>query len=108
MPPDHAIQADTCIVGAGVAGITLGRELSAAGIDTVLLESGGLEFEEDTQDLYAGQAVDERLHSPPDRYRQHRLGGTSTIWGGRCMPFDDIDFERRDYVPHSGWPFARD
>jgi choline dehydrogenase-like flavoprotein len=108
MPPDHAIQADICIVGGGVAGITLGRELSAAGIDTVLLEAGGLEFEPDTQDLYAGEAVDERLHSPPDRYRQRRLGGTSTIWGGRCMPLDDIDFERRDYVPHSGWPFSRE
>ena len=38
MPPDHTIQADICIVGGGVAGITLGRELSAAGIDTVLTQ----------------------------------------------------------------------
>jgi len=24
------------------------------------------------------------------------------------MPFDTIDFESRDYVPHSGWPITRD
>jgi choline dehydrogenase-like flavoprotein len=108
LPQGHVLQADLCIVGAGAAGITLGRELSAAGIDTVLLEAGGAAFEPDTQDLYAGSVVDEHLHSPPDRYRQRRLGGTTTIWGGRCMPFDEIDFETRDYVPHSGWPIGRD
>ncbi len=32
------------------------------------------------------------------------LGGTSSIWGGRCIPLDPIDFERRAWVPESGWP----
>ena len=44
----------------------------------------------------------------PDRYRQRRFGGTTTIWGGRCMPFDAIDFERREFMPHSGWPIDRE
>jgi choline dehydrogenase-like flavoprotein len=48
------------------------------------------------------------MHSPPDRYRQRRLGGSTTIWGGRCMPFDAIDFAVRDFVPHSGWPIGLD
>ncbi len=59
-----------------------------------------------TQQLYEGEVVDDRLHSPPDKYRQRRFGGSSAIWGGRCMPFDPLDFETRDHVPHSGWPIS--
>ena len=33
-------------------------------------------------------------------------GEPLTVWGGRCIPFDKIDFERRDYVPYSGWPIT--
>ena len=46
------------------------------------------------------------MHAPLDEYRHRRLGGTTTVWGGRCIPFDKIDFERRDYVPYSGWPIT--
>ncbi|HEY4342352.1 MAG TPA: GMC family oxidoreductase [Steroidobacteraceae bacterium] len=95
---------DVCIVGAGAAGITLALELADSGLDVLLLESGGLQAEDSTQRLYEGEVVDERLHSPPDRYRQRRFGGSTTIWGGRSAPFDPIDFEARDYIPHSGWP----
>ncbi|MBV8806337.1 MAG: GMC family oxidoreductase, partial [Sinobacteraceae bacterium] len=27
---------------------------------------------------------------------------------GRCVPFDPIDFEHRDYLPGSGWPIGRE
>ncbi len=103
----EAVQADIVIVGAGAAGITLALDLTNSGLTVLLLESGGFEEEPDTQALYSGAVADPRLHSPPDRYRQRRLGGTTTIWGGRCMPFDSIDFEERDYVPGSGWPLTR-
>ncbi len=102
-----AFTADVCIVGAGAAGISMALELAGSSLDVLLLESGGLKAEKATQDLYAGEVADERLHSPPDRYRQRRFGGTTTIWGGRCMPFDEIDFETRDFLPHSGWPLDR-
>jgi choline dehydrogenase-like flavoprotein len=95
---------DICIVGAGAAGITLALELAGCGCDVLVLESGGLRAERATQRLYAGSVADERLHSPPHRYRQRRFGGTTTIWGGRCVPLDPIDFERREYIPLSGWP----
>ncbi len=36
------------------------------------------------------------------------FGGTTGIWGGRCVPFDPIDFESRDYVSNSGWPISYD
>jgi choline dehydrogenase-like flavoprotein len=102
-----ALVADVCIIGAGAAGITVARQFAGTRHEVLLLESGGLQEEPATQQLYAGSVADERLHSPPDRYRQRRFGGTTTIWGGRCMPLDPIDFEERDYVPHSGWPIGR-
>ncbi|MFQ6334984.1 FAD-dependent oxidoreductase [Methylophilus sp. 3sh_L] len=104
MPTSSVIEADVCIIGAGAAGISQALALSGRGLKILLLESG-FEFADDkTQHLYAGEVADEKLHSPPDKYRQRRFGGSTTIWGGRCMPFDPIDFEQRDYVPHSGWP----
>ncbi|HQS33407.1 GMC family oxidoreductase, partial [Polaromonas sp.] len=72
----------------------------------MLLESGYLELDAKTQSLYEGEVADERMHSPPDKYRQRRLGGSSAIWGGRCMPMDPVDFESRDYVANSGWPIS--
>ena len=106
-PEGEQLSAGVCIVGAGAAGISLALELAGAGLDVVLLESGGWGEEPETQALYQGSVPDERLHSPPDRYRQRRLGGSTTIWGGRCVPFDELDFEVRDYVPSSGWPLSR-
>src|SRR5258707_1067214 len=100
------LQAGLCIVGAGAAGITLALEYAGTGVEVLLLEAGGLRAEPRTQALYAGTVADEKLHSPLDSYRQRRLGGSTTIWGGRCMPFDAIDFEPRHYVPDSGWPFS--
>lgn len=102
------LQTDVCVVGAGPAGIALTLALSARGISVLLLESGQWGEDTKTQSLYDGEVADERLHSPPDKYRQRRMGGSSVIWGGRCMPFDPIDFETRSQVPHSGWPLSYD
>src|SRR5262249_33832309 len=62
--------------------------------------------EKATQRLYEGAVADERMHTAPHRYRQRRFGGSTTIWGGRCVPLDGIDFEARDYMPLSGWPIG--
>jgi choline dehydrogenase-like flavoprotein len=105
---DRVMRADVCIVGAGAAGISMALQFIGSDIEVLLLESGGVADEPDTQALYNGVVADPRLHSPADRYRQRRFGGTTGIWGGRCLPFDPIDFERRDYVPHSGWPINSD
>lgn len=107
LPHEAALCCELCIVGAGAAGITIARKLIDSGLDVLLLESGGLSPESATQELYAGSVLDERLHSPLIRYRQRVFGGTTTIWGGRCVPFDEIDFDHRDYIPHSGWPIER-
>lgn len=107
-PSGESLEADVCIVGAGAAGISMALALADGGRTVVLLEAGGEQEDAAVQDHYAGTVADERLHSPPHRYRQRRLGGTTTIWGGRCMPFDPVDFERRDWIPDSGWPIRYD
>jgi choline dehydrogenase-like flavoprotein len=108
LPEAQPLEAGLCIVGAGAAGISMALQYIGTDIEVLVLEAGGAGEELETQALYAGSVANDRAHSPPDRYRQRRFGGTTSIWGGRCMPFDGIDFEPRDYVPHSGWPFVRD
>ena len=102
------IHADVCIVGGGPAGITLAITLAQSGRNILLLESGDLVPGEDARALNAGEVADETLHSPPDKYRERCLGGATSIWGGRCVPFDPIDFETRPWIDHSGWPIGYD
>ena len=100
------LRANICIVGGGPAGITLALELARTGKSILLIESGDLAPSEEAQALNVGEVVDEALHSPPDKYRQRCLGGGTSIWGGRCVPFDPIDFEVRPWMDHSGWPIS--
>ena len=102
------LHADVCIVGGGAAGVTIALELLSSGKSVLVLESGGHAEEPDTQALYAGETADANMHPPPDKYRYRVFGGSTTIWGGRCIPYDPIDFEKRDYLPGSGWPFTYD
>lgn len=102
------LEADVCIVGTGAAGIPLALSLAGKGLRILVLEAGHCGENADVQALYRGEVVDDRMHSPPDKYRHRRFGGSTAIWGGRCMPFDPIDFERRHYLPESGWPITYD
>jgi choline dehydrogenase-like flavoprotein len=101
---DTIVQANICIVGGGPAGITLAMELARTGRSVLLLESGDARATDDAQALNVGEVSDEALHSPPDKYRQRCFGGGTSIWGGRCVPFDPIDFDTRPWMDHSGWP----
>lgn len=105
LPDQERIEADVCIVGAGAAGIAIARELIGTPLRVCLLESGGLEYDDETQAL---NRVDSVGDWPLDleAYRARWFGGTTNLWGGNCSPMDPIDFERRDWVPHSGWPIG--
>ncbi len=102
-PNGRVIRSDVCLIGAGAAGITLALTLAKRGVDVVLVESGGLEFDRATQQLYDGEVIDND-YPPPGSSRLRYLGGTTNHWGGACRPLDPHEFEERGWVPHSGWP----
>src|SRR5829696_4514144 len=97
--------AEVCIVGAGAAGITLARRLLGLGHDVLLLESGGLDHEAAIAELNAGESVGQPYYELADS-RLRFFGGTTAIWGGRVAELDRIDFERRPWAPHTGWPIG--
>lgn len=100
------IEGDLCIIGAGAAGISLALEWMQSGRKVILLEGGGFDVELQLQALYRGESLD-RPYYPLQSASLHYFGGTTGHWAGFCSPFDPIDFESRDWVPHSGWPFPR-
>src|SRR5690606_12479632 len=56
---------------------------------------------------YRGEvAAQGRGYFPLHLARNRSFGGSTACWGGICRPLDPIDFESRDWVPHSGWPFG--
>ncbi|WP_338662371.1 GMC family oxidoreductase [Pararoseomonas sp. SCSIO 73927] len=101
-----ALEADLCILGGGAAGITLALQFLRGPWRVILVESGRRAAHPGSQALYEGEVADPALHSPVHTYRARRFGGSTTLWGGRCVPLDPVDFRARPWVPHSGWPFG--
>ena len=104
VPAGTLQEPDLAIIGGGAAGITLALALAHTPIRVMLFESGGMDFDSATQALYAG-TTSGVSYLPLDASRMRYLGGSTNHWGGWCRPFDPIDFEARDWLPHSGWPF---
>ncbi len=111
----QVVKSDVCIIGAGPAGTTLARELLGSGLRVAVLESGGTHFNRQADDLSVGEAsgvLDQALN----HVRARQLGGTANHWilkmadkrnGFRHATLDALDFEKRDYIPYSGWPITR-
>ncbi len=106
MPFSPAETFDVCVVGAGAVGILVALQLLRAGKSVALLESGGLAFEQETQDLYRSEVTGHR-HTGVHDGRFRTWGGTTTRWGGQILELEPIDFARRDWIPQSGWPIPK-
>jgi len=108
VPDGSSVEVDLCIVGAGPAGIALALEfLNRPGVKVALLETGGLDFHLNHQDLADADVVGHE-YFPVRETRIRMFGGSTISWGGILAPLDPIDFEERPWVPNSGWPFGRD
>jgi len=96
---------DVVIAGAGAVGLTMAVTLSRQGKKVLVLESGGVGFEEasQAQNLHTLAGL---KHLGIEEGRARIVGGTTTLWGGQIVPFAPIDFVARDWVENSGWPFA--
>ena len=96
------LKAEVCIIGSGPAGGVLAVELAKKRIDVLLLEAGNLRVRTDYDSI-------SRESSFQDYQRKrwsHQLGGSSNLWAGRIGEFQEIDFEKRTWVPESGWPIT--
>jgi choline dehydrogenase-like flavoprotein len=116
--------ADVCIIGGGVAGVTLAQQLVRSPAQVALLEGGGLTFTKSLrslptvlsrhlrgeQALARGRNVGQYYY--PLRFTRGRaLGGSSRAWashGLQAAPLDAVDFLERDGLPDHGWPFGRE
>ncbi|MEY2439704.1 MAG: hypothetical protein QOI34_1089 [Verrucomicrobiota bacterium] len=110
------IEADICIVGAGLAGLVLAREFIGTSVRICLLESGGRDAEPAAPDSPPYCQNGGLPYAGPKMARARRFGGSTHQWnvpidgdrfGARLRPLDPIDFEQRDWVPGSGWPFPK-
>lgn len=114
----QTLETEICIVGAGPAGIAIARQLNGHDFRVYLLETGGFEADPEIQSLAedASLPIGDTSYPSASTTRQRMFGGTSNAWGidigngrkgVRYVPLDPIDFEKRDWVPYSGWPITK-
>jgi len=107
VPPGSCLQAELCVIGGGPVAIALAWQLGRAGRDVILLPGAGPQEREEDRERYRGLVEPPGSHEPLEENRRRVWGGTGTAWGGRCVPYDPIDFENRSWIPHSGWPISQ-
>jgi choline dehydrogenase-like flavoprotein len=96
---------DLCVVGSGPVGLALATDLARRGVRVLLLESGGETADAHVQTLSQADLKDPARHDDMSVAAARRLGGTSNLWGARCIPYEPIDFAERPYVD-ARWPIA--
>jgi choline dehydrogenase-like flavoprotein len=107
LPDKSIIEGDLCIIGAGAAGISMALDWQGRKEKVILLEGGGFEYDDAVQQSYDGTTTGQKYY-PLKAAMLHYFGGTTGHWAGMCSPFDPVDFKRRAWVPHSGWPINGD
>lgn len=107
--PGADLSGDVVVVGSGPLGIVTALECADAGLSVLLIESGLDSYNAEIQALSdADESVDDYFHDHADVSIRRQVGGTSALWGGRCVPFDPIDFERRPWLDDDLWPVSYD
>ena len=100
------MQADICIVGAGIAGLALASEFLLTRHQVIVLESGNEHITSQSQSWFKGRLTGAPAH-PLTQSRVRAYGGSGTRWTGQCIPMQAIDFEKRHAIADSGWPVTR-
>lgn len=100
---------DVCVIGSGPVGIATALECVSRGKSVALIESarpGPLDVT--AQALAEFDIIDPSHHNTSDLTLRRAFGGTSLIWAGRCVPYDEVDFNPRPWVTNHGWPIGQD
>lgn len=94
------------IIGAGAVGLILAVTLARRGESVLVLESGGRSFDTESQALNEAEIAG-RAHLGVTEGRARLLGGTTHLWGGQLVAFDEMDFEARPWLGLEAWPVNR-
>lgn len=115
LPGNVELAGDVCVVGAGPVGLAVVESLAAAGLDVVLLDSGGPEHDAEADDL--GEAGEIAFGTVTRLGHTRRLGGNAHAWqirtgpthrGVRLLPLAGVDLEAWPGDPASAWPVRAD
>ena len=93
---------EICIIGSGIAASILALELLDSDISFVMIEAG--DFTNPSSDAVERENVGRDFVVEPTTATA--VGGTSSLWHGVIAPLDKLDFAKRKWVPHSGWPIT--
>lgn len=92
------ITTSVCIIGSGIGGGTLAKQLSKQKKSFCIIEAG--DWKGNSSNVsYENVGLDFGVRSTTTI----QVGGTSNLWHGVLAPLDSIDFELRDWIPDSGW-----
>jgi choline dehydrogenase-like flavoprotein len=98
--------AEVAVIGSGPVGIATALALADRGFRVLVLESGGERPEPAATDLAVAENLSPATHFEPHTAVSRRLGGSSNLWAGRCVPFDPIDFQARPWLGLGPWPIG--
>ena len=87
------------IFGSGPAGITTALELEKKNIKCLIMEAGGENYSEISQEFYKGKIIGDQI-TDLSLSRLRQFGGTSGHWGGWSKPMEKYNFEL--------WPLGND
>ncbi|MDC0619442.1 GMC family oxidoreductase [Candidatus Pelagibacter ubique] len=101
----HIFKADLCLIGSGPANLTIVHHLRNTKLKIIIIPGGKFNSDKQNQSLYKGIIGKNSSHEPLLKNRHREFGGSGNYWGGRCVPLDEIDFNKRKWIKYSGWPF---
>jgi hypothetical protein len=88
--------------------MALALEFDRLGRSVLVLEAGDQDMGAAASEASRAHIVDPRRHASMDIAVVRALGGTSWTWGGRCVPFDPVDWIPRGFVADAYWPVSGD
>ena len=108
LPIDVPIEADIAIIGGGAPGHFDGAGLRRRPLQRRRSRERRPDLQKQEFSLYIAGKSSERATSR-STFAGSMFGGSTDKrgWAGWCKPFHDLDFERRDWVPLSGWPISK-